>query len=77
MARSRRKNPFRGLTLADSEKADKVASHRRYRKALKQALSSTLETPLPLERQLTNAWSMAKEGKARFDPRAYPRMMRK
>ena len=77
MSRSRRKHPFRGLTLADSEKADKVASHRGYRKRVNQTLSPTLETPLPLERQFTNVWSMAKEGKTRFDPRTDPRMMRK
>jgi hypothetical protein len=77
MARSKRKTPAGGVTAAASEKVDKVASHRRYRKALKQALEPTLETPLPLERELTNRWSMAKEGKARFDPREQPRRMRK
>ena len=77
MSRSKRKHPFRSLTLAESDKADKVASHRGYRKRVKQALSPALETPLPLERQFTNVWSMAKEGKSRFDPRACPWMMRK
>jgi hypothetical protein len=77
MARSKRKTPVSGVTMAVSEKADKVASHRRHRKALKQALVPTLETPLPLERELTNRRSMAKEGKWRFDPREQPRRMRK
>jgi hypothetical protein len=60
-----------------SEKADKVASHRRLRRVVRLAINPELETPLPLERQLTNTWSMAKDGKAYFDAKANPRLMRK
>ena len=77
MARSKRKTPVRGVTTAESEKADKVASHRKLRRVTKQVIQPRLETPLPLERELTNPWSMTKDGKARFDPRKHPRLMRK
>jgi hypothetical protein len=77
VARSKRKTPICGITTAVSEKADKVASHRRLRRVVRLAINPELETPLPLERQLTNTWSMAKDGKAYFDAKANPRLMRK
>lgn len=77
MSRSRRQTPARGITSQESEKQDKAASHRKYRHALKQAIHPELETPLPTERQLTNPWTMAKDGKMRFDTVALPKLMRK
>ena len=77
MARSKRKTPITGITTAVSEKSDKVASHRRIRRVVKQAITPDLETPLPLERELTNTWSMAKDVKTYFDQKAHPRLMRK
>ena len=77
VTRSNRNTPVRGVTTAESEKADKAASHRRLRRVAKQTIESTPETPVPLERKLTNPWSMAKDGKFRFDPRMHPRLMRK
>jgi hypothetical protein len=77
MARSIRKTPVRGITSADSEKADKAASHRKLRRATRQLITRVLETPLPTEQQLTNPWTMAKDGKARFDARKNPKLMRK
>jgi len=76
MARSTRKTPVRGITTADSEKADKAASHRKLRRVAKQMITPTLETPLPTEQQLTDPWSMAKDGKARFDAGKHPKLMR-
>jgi hypothetical protein len=32
---------------------------------------------LPLEKELTNTWSLAKDGKTRFDPTVQPKLMRK
>lgn len=77
MARSKRKTSITGITTAVSEKSDKVASHRRIRRVVKQAITPELETPLPLERELTNTWSMAKDGKTYFDQKVHPRLMRK
>lgn len=77
MSRSKRKTPVRGITTSESEKAEKVAGHRKVRRAVKQAVASRSEAPLPHERELTNPWAMAKDGKFRFDPRKTPRLMRK
>jgi hypothetical protein len=77
MSRSRRKTPITGITLAESEKKDKVASHRVYRHAVNKLVTPGLETPLPTEQQLTNPWDMAKEGKAKYDPTLPPKRLRK
>jgi hypothetical protein len=76
MSRSRKKTPITGVTLAESEKQDKVKAHRAYRRTLKQTLTPDLETPLPLERQLKDVWEMAKEGKS-YDATLNPKRMRK
>jgi len=76
MSRSRRKTPVCGITTAESEKLDKVASHRKIRHAVRIAIKQDAPV-LPLEKELTNPWSMAKDGKARFDPAVHPRLMRK
>jgi hypothetical protein len=77
MSSSRRKTPVCGITSAESEKQDKAASHRAYRRTLNQVIHPTLDTPLPTERQITNPWSMAKDGKSRFNPVKSPKLMRK
>ena len=77
MTRSRKQTPIRGITSAVSEKSDKIASHRRIRRAIKQVVAPDLEEPLPVEKELTNTWSMAKDGKKRFDPSKDPKLMRK
>jgi len=77
MSRSRKKTPITGVTLAESEKQDKAASHRRYRRTLKQLVNPDLQTPLPTEQQLTNPWHMAKEGKATYDPTVPRKRLRK
>ena len=77
MARSKRKAPFSGITTSESEKEDKVASHRRIRRTVRQIVPIAPDVVLPLEKQLTNPYSMAKDGKARFDPKQFPELMRK
>jgi hypothetical protein len=76
LSRSRRKTPVRGVTTAESEKADKAASHRRLRRAIRR-IAIDSDAILPVERQLTNPWSMAKDGKMRFDPAKSPELLRK
>jgi hypothetical protein len=39
-----------------------------YRHAVNKLVTPDLETPLPTEKQLTNPWDMAKEGRAKYDP---------
>lgn len=76
MSRSTRKTPVRGITTADSEKADKAAAHRKIRRAVRVAVKQGTDL-LPHERELSNPWSMDKDGKFRFDPQANPKLMRK
>lgn len=55
MARSKRKTPISGITTAVSEKSDKVASHRRIRRVVRQAITpnwrrrcrSSASSPIP------------------------------
>lgn len=76
MSRSRRKTPIHGMTCAKSEKSDKSHSHRKLRRAVRIAVRA--DAPLlPLEKELTNTWSMAKDGKTHFNPAVLPKWMRK
>jgi len=77
MARSRRKSPAIGVTTAVSDKSDKQASHRKIRRTVRQLVPLQRDPLLPLEKQLTNQYSLAKDGKARFDPAEHPELMRK
>ena len=77
MSRSKRKTPVRGITSSDSEKADKAASHRKIRRTIRKIVPVAPEAVLPQEKQLTNPYSMAKDGKARFNPAKSPELLRK
>jgi hypothetical protein len=78
MARSKRKTPIRGITTAQSEKKDKQSAHRRYRRKVKAALQQVSDAAIfPHIRELSDPWSMGKDGKVRFDPTKYPKDMRK
>jgi hypothetical protein len=79
MARSRRKTPKCGVTTAESEKKDKVLSHRATRSATKQALLKDEDAAIPplRDRDVTNTYSMSKDGKQSFDPKKWPKGMRK
>lgn len=84
MSRSYRHNPFTGFTTAKSEKTDKRIANRRYRKALKEKLrgldpSDDEEDFLPpkMEEISSGGWYFEKDGKMRFDPKEYPKLLRK
>lgn len=64
MSRSRKKTPITGISLADSEKAEKQANHRRERRRVRQVLAAEPEAEvLPHTRELSNPWLMSKDGK--------------
>jgi len=64
MARSKRKTPIIGITGATSEKAEKQAAHRKERRKVRGVLSGRAETELlPHTREVSNPWSMSKDGK--------------
>jgi hypothetical protein len=62
MSRSRRKNPYRGWTVCDSEKDEKILANRRLRRASKQALLNGNEV-FPLKKEISNVWNWGKDGK--------------
>ena len=61
------------MTTAASEKDDKTRARRKWRR---KANSGSPEEA-PALRQVANVWTMAKDGKLRFDPRQHPKRMRK
>lgn len=63
-----------GITTAESDEAFKVAEHRRARRALHAVDLAEEEPPA---RAFGNPWAPDKDGKARFDPHAFPGLMRK
>lgn len=79
MSRSRRSFPACGITTARSEKEDRRIHNRRFRHHVKQALKSfdPEADVLLVLREVSNAWDMAKDGKIVFDPKKYPKYMRK
>jgi len=78
MARSRRKTPISSYTTSESEKADKAEAHRRIRREVGEVLHKDPGAELlPHERELSDPWDMGKDGKGRFDPVAFPKLMRK
>jgi hypothetical protein len=75
MARSKRRTPVRGATTSESEKSDKAASHRKIRRTIRQIVPIEPDAVLPLEKELTNTFAMAKDGKVRFDPKKSPSLL--
>ena len=65
MSRSRKKNPVRGITSADSEKKDKRDANRRFRRKIKQQVDQG-EEQLSERRELSDVWMSEKDGK-RYD----------
>ena len=78
MSRSRKKHPFSGITTATSEKQDKRLANRSLRRRIRVMLATDVEVDvLPEMRDVSNIWAMDKDGKVRFDPKRYPKEMRK
>ena len=74
MSRSYRKNPIIGNT-GTSEKYDKVHAHRKTRKQIRDHITSTHgdlelleEIMMPTEEEISDDWTMAKDGKTYIDP---------
>jgi hypothetical protein len=76
MSRSRKHNPFRGMSSSESEKQDKRQGNRSLRRQNKILVNKFQDEALPLERnQVMTRWDMAKDGKTRFDPKKEPKKM--
>lgn len=76
MGKSYKKNPISGITCVDSEKEFKQIEHRRERRAVKSLLKNKIEN-LPHKKKFGNPWNGTKDGKNRFDPKKFPKEMRK
>lgn len=66
MSRSFRRSPFMGCTGARSEKEDKRHYNRAIRHKVRQLLHTGEEDIFPLLREMSNVWSMDKDGKFFF-----------
>ena len=78
MSRSRKKTPIAGMTNAASEKWEKRIANRRERRCVKEALAEDpLADVLPVRRELSDPWTMAKDGKKWFDLRRFPGVLNK
>ena len=62
MSNSKKKTKIRGNTTAESEKADKQAANRKYRRIVKQKVKKGDEN-IPKIRETSNVWSFDKDGK--------------
>jgi hypothetical protein len=75
MSRSRRHTPITGITKAESDTGDKVLAHRCQRRRVRTALASGVAEVIT-HRKAGDVWSIATDGKSRFDPRRWPKLMR-
>lgn len=75
MSRSYRKTPKSGIADV-SEKRDKQIWHRRLRRAVKVGVEQGREL-LPLARDVSDVWTMGKDGKIYWGKRTLKKWMRK
>ena len=78
MSHSRRHTPASGVSTANSDRKGKERASRVERRKVNETLhqNSTAEV-LPHKRELSDPWTMPKDGKVRFDPAKHPKSMRK
>ena len=79
MARSHRHTPIAGITTAASEKQDKRWANRIHRSATRRIVKRDTDpdaTALPIMREVSDEWSMAKDGRSWFGHH-FPKLMRK
>tara|TARA_R110000824_G_scaffold33584_5_gene107602 strand:+ start:3929 stop:4147 length:219 start_codon:yes stop_codon:yes gene_type:complete len=72
MSRSIRKTPISGIA-GTSDKEDKRLANRHHRRINKQLAEDSYRAL----REVSNVWTMAKDGKRWFDSARYPELMRK
>ncbi len=78
MSRSKRHTSIRGIVAARSEKSDKRVANRTLRHRNKIVVQKLGEEAQPLVmNEVMTTWQMSKDGKSYFDPRKYPKQMRK
>ena len=76
MSRSIRHTPIAGITTAASDKWAKRRAQRSWRQAVRVAVGKGKEV-LPELREVSNVWSMPKDGKRWYGVRRWPEVFRK
>ena len=79
VARSRRHTPITAITSMASEKQDKRWANRNHRSATRCAVKRDSDpdaTAVPVLREVSNEWAMAKDGRSWFGPHI-PKLVRK
>ncbi len=76
MSRSKRKTKITGITTATSEKEDKRCANRKFRRIVRQKLTSGNILVLPKLRELSDVWIFEKDGKT-YNPNMSEKELRK
>ena len=78
MSRSKRKHPIAGMSASASDKREKQDANRKERKQVRVALTQQPSADvLPHKLEVSDVWSMPKDGKRRFDAGKHPKLLRK
>jgi len=78
MSRSRRKGPIAGMSASASDKREKQDASRKERKRVHAVLAQRPTADvLPHKREVSDVWSMSKDGKRHFDAGKHPKLLRK
>jgi hypothetical protein len=78
MSRSYKHTNISGITTSKSEKQEKRKFNRRFRHIADRKLKNEMEDYIePDKNEIDDIWSFSKDGKWRFDPKKYPKGMRK
>jgi len=78
VTRSRKNQPYRPMTTANSEKEDKRIANREERRINRRILDETQDGDmLRITNEVSDPWKMDKDGKVRFDPGENPKSLRK
>ena len=77
MSRSTKKTPYHGIA-GDSDGADKRFANRAWRRAVKMSLRRDPDASVvPAQREISDVYGFAKDGKKYFDTARFPELMRK
>ncbi len=77
MSRSVKKNPICGWASCDSVKIYRTQENKAKRRKVNILLNSEKYDSFPHEKEYGNEWASPRDGKQRFDPKQWPKGMRK
>lgn len=79
MSRSKKKTPITGMACTQSERQDKKEWHGRMRSKVRESLAHCdgEDTPVVRDKDVSDTWDFAKDGKRWFDKLKFPKLTRK